>query len=141
MGIKSFFCLFSTEAHKRYGGMGTMLVIKVGSRGDWFSLIIYLNPPDIYHTTLLFFEKCLFFIVYISPPCAGFCWICPPVWWVDCWSKHQRTVALHREAWDFCTYSLLFIELWSFSWLISLNDFLEFLSSIFLRFTIFIKCR
>lgn len=74
-------------------------------------------------------------VAYYCTSCSGFCWISQPVWWVGCWSNHQRTVALHRETWDFrmCFYlrSAFFFILWmclialfSSSHFLSLSHFL-----------------
>jgi len=66
-----------TDAHKRYGGMGTILVVKVG---------------EFTHTHTLYFYHyfLLINIWYFSflPPFEGFCRVSERVWRTSCWSNN-----------------------------------------------------
>ena len=60
----------------------------------------------------LIYPSLFFFFI----PGAGFCRVSQPVWGTGGWSSYQRTVALHRETWNFCMYkigdSTAFFFLW-----------------------------
>lgn len=61
------------EAHIKYGGMGTMLVIKVGVLTP-NKLIYFIKELFIYLATLLLFSEAVSFLVILSfkfSPCLG----------------------------------------------------------------------
>lgn len=79
------------DAHRRYGGVGTMLVIKVWC--PWSVLFTLLrglltNDED---------QGFMNFVFLLS----GFCRSGEPIWRVDSWSWYQRTPTLYRETRNF----------------------------------------
>jgi len=66
-----------TDAHKRYGGMGTILVVKVGE-------YTHIHTLQFYHYFLLISIQYFLFL----PPFEGFCRVSERVRGVSCWSNN-----------------------------------------------------
>lgn len=104
--ISPFLHFWSSEAHRKYGGMGTILVSKVGQPSMWTLLFSHLSVLlfSLYIIMYFFcFGKLRFQKVYLS----GFCRIRQPVWRIGCWSCHQWGFALHWETRNFCMCDVL----------------------------------